>query len=119
MKMIDNLNVTELKEVLTWLKQYSFVRKNLWKRWEDLFKRKLLNKPYLLVEFPSNINKDLALEEALKVYVKIFDMKPEESDLELKETDAINWWIRVYFDDNMVDISYNRVETKIKNNLNY
>lgn len=119
MKMIENLNISELKKVLKWLNKYSLLRKNLWKRWEKLFKRWLSGKPYLLVEFTSSISKDLAFEEAFKVYVKTFNIKPEKVDVELMPTDTISWWIRVYFDDDMVDLSYNRVETKIKNNLNY
>ena len=40
-------------------------------------------------------------------------------DIEFKIVDTLKWWIRVYFNDDMVDISYNKVENKIKNSLNY
>ncbi len=119
MKTIENLNVSELKEILKSLRKYSFMRKNLGKRWEKLFKRGLSDKPQLLVEFFPWISEELAYEKSFKAYEKVFNIKPNKEDIEFKKVGTMKWWIRVYFDDDMVDISYNRVENKIKNSLNY
>ncbi len=114
MKIIDSIKSSDLKEILKWLKLYSLMRNQLGKRWENLFKRKLLNKHYLLVEYFSSIWKDIVFEESLKIYSKIFNIKPNKEDIIFKKIDNINWWIRIYFDDNMVDVSYSRIEKILK-----
>lgn len=114
MKIIDSIKSSDLKEILKWLKLYSDMKNKLGQRWEKLFKRELFNKHYLLVEYFSSLKEDTVIEESLKVYSKFFNIEPNKNEIILKKVDNINWWIRVYFDDNMVDVSFSRVEKILK-----
>lgn len=114
MKIIDSIKSSDLKKILKWLKRYSQIKAQLGKRWESLFKRELLNKNYLLVEYFPSVWEDLVVEESLKIYSKMFNITPNTKDIVLKKVDDIKWWMRVYFNDNMIDVSYSRVEKILK-----
>ncbi len=114
MKVIDNLNSKELKSILKGLKTYKEMKTKLWKRGIDLFKRELNKKPYLLVEYFPSLEKKEIIEKAIIFYKKAFNIDVKKEDLILKKVKDIKWWMKIYYNDSMIDISYARIEKKLK-----
>ena len=111
---IKNLNKSELKELLSYLNFYLDLSKKLWKRGRDFFKRSLTWASKLLVEYFPSINEDTAYEKSLKVYSNIFSMKPSKEDIRFEAKDYLLWWIKVYKDDMLVDLSFKKIEKMLK-----
>jgi len=105
----------ELKEILSNMKLYKDLTTKLWKRWKILFKSLIENKSIYKIEYYDKISNDLALEEWLKAFEKVFNEKIDKKDIIFREKSNLEWWIRVFKDDNMVDLSFSKIEKLIKN----
>jgi hypothetical protein len=92
------------------VKAYKELRNKLWNRWVEQFKRNIENKYLLLVEYFPSVGKDLAKDIALWIYKKHFDLDVNETDIIFVEKEALKWWIKVYKDDFMVDVSFSKIE---------
>jgi len=110
MKNIDSLSVTEAKGILKHLSLYRDMKKKLGKRGIALFKRNLSGEASFLVEHFSTVSEDLAFEKAQAVYKKTFDAEPKRSDIIFRQVPHIGGWIKVYMNDDMVDMSYSKVK---------
>lgn len=102
-------NEQDLKNILLSLRLYKDLIRKLWKRWKDLYKNYLDNVSSYKVEYFSSLWLEFAKEESLKVYKSIFKDNIELSRVKFIVNNNIFWWIRVYKDDNVVDISYKKV----------
>ncbi len=109
MLKIDNLSSLELKELLKKVKLYKDLTKNLWNRWKKLFKNITENTHSYKVEYFPSMNEEEVKKEALWVIEKVFGEKILEKDLNLVKKESLKWWIRVFKDDNLVDLSYKKV----------
>ena len=109
------LKKPELKKILSSLKLYLDLSKKLWKRWRDVFRRNLNWESKLLVEYFPSINKDIAYEKASQVYNKVFSINPSKKEIFFEEKNSILWWIKVYKDDMLVDLSFSKIERKLRN----
>lgn len=107
---IDNLNLSELKDLLKELKLYKNIKKQLWNRSNKLYNKLKKWEKSLVVEYFSSISKDLAFEESRKIFKNIFNLDAEESEITFLENSELKWWIRVYVDDKVVDLSYSKIE---------
>jgi len=107
------LNSKELKELLKSLKLYLDLTKKLWNRWKTIFNNILSWKKSYKVEY-SNLWKDTAWEEAINVFKKVFWVSPKEEEVSFLENKNILAWIKVFQDDNMVDISLKKAINQIK-----
>lgn len=107
---INNLNLIELKELLKELKLYNNLKKQLWDRWEKIYKNQKEWRMSLVVEYFPSISKKTAFEESKKIFKNIFNLDVEMSDLEFKENQNIKWWIRFYMNDKVLDLSYSKIE---------
>jgi len=112
MKNIENLKLDDLKKLLKQIKHYEALRKQLWNRWINSFKKELSWKNLFLVEYFSD--KDSAFEIASSVYKKSFNINVEKQDIIFVKKEDIKGWIKVYFNDYMVDISFSKIEKLIK-----
>jgi len=104
----DNISGEELKKILKTLKLYKDLTKKLWNRWKALFKSILTWESEYKVEYYTHASKDDSLEEAIKVYKKVFwdDVSPD--DIRLVEKESLEWGIKVFKDDNLVDLSFKK-----------
>jgi len=109
-----NLNKEELEKLLKDLNLYNDLRKKLWKRWTNLFKRNINSSNLLEVEYFSSISEDIAYDNALEIYMKVFNISPKRNEIRFISKDSIQWWIKVYKDDLMVDFSFSKVENILK-----
>lgn len=110
MKNIDSLSITDAKSVLKHLSLYRDMKKKLGARGVALFKRNLSGESSFLVEHFSTVSEDLAFSKAQTVYKKTFGLEPKRSDITFRQVDHIGWWIKVYMNDDMVDMSYSKVK---------
>lgn len=110
MTNLQNLDLQKLKDLLSWLKLYEDMSKKLWNRWKSLFKRNLYKQNNFLVEFYPSISQIEAYNVAREVYKKSFNIEVPEKNIKFSAKESILWWIKVYKDDSMVDLSFSKVE---------
>jgi len=109
-----NLKKDELEDLLKNLKLYNELWKKLWNRWVELFKRNLSGKNLLEVEYFPSINESIAYDNAMQVYSNIFKISPKKEEIRFVSKASIGWGIKVYKDDEMVDLSFSKVENILK-----
>lgn len=114
MQNFKDLWKTELKEILKKLKLYKTLTNELWNRGKQKFKRQLDGNPIFLVDYHSSLDDDYIYDKALKVYEKFFGVYPQKEEIIFKKNENISWWFRVFMDDNLVDLSFNKVKSLIK-----
>lgn len=110
---ISKLNKTELKSLLKDLKLYSKMKKELWKRWVKQYESIKTGIPILKVEYFSDVSKSDRESIAKDIYKKVFSIDNPEN-IEYKENINFGWWIRIYRNNDLVDMSFNKIEQKIK-----
>ena len=110
---IDNLSLSELKDLLKEVKLYRDLKEQLWGRSLKVFNSQKNGEKTLLVEYFPAVSKELAFNESKKVFKNIFNLDVEESEVIFRENNDILWWIRVYADDKVVDLSYLKIERNL------
>jgi len=104
----------QLKNLLNDLKFYKYATKKLWKRGRKVYKNKISDTSSYKVEFFPSIKEDIVIKEALKVYKDTFKDDISQDQISFIKNDNLDWWIRIYKDDNMVDLSFKKIEEKLK-----
>ena len=97
---IDNLGLSELKDLLKEVKLYRDLKTQLWNRWEKTYKK------------IKNWEKTLVVESK-KIFKNVFNLDVEQKDLKMEENAEIKWWIRIYMDDKVIDLSYLKIEREL------
>ena len=110
MEKLKKLNKAELKNLFKKLKLYSNLKRQLWDRGIIEFQRIINWKENYKVEYFKWISKWEALSEAIKIYKNIFNIDIDEKSITIKENNKLNWGIRIFKNDNMIDLSYKRIE---------
>jgi len=111
---LNNLDNDSLKNLLKDLKSYRSAIKKLWKRWTKVFSNLMNKKDSYVVEYAFWISKDDILNKVLEVYLKCFWVKPYENDLVFIENKNLIWWIKVFLNDNMVDLSFSKIKKSFR-----
>jgi len=101
---ITKMSREELQSVLKELRLY-----------RDLTERIQNGKHSYQVEYFSAVNPDLAWESAREIFSKVFKVNPKKEEVEFLKNDHLKWWIKVYLDDEVVDLSFDKVEKALKN----
>ena len=71
---IDNLGLSELKDLLKEVKLYRDLKTQLWNRWEKTYKKIKNWEKDLLVEYFPAISKELAFDESKKIFKNVFNL---------------------------------------------
>ena len=111
---IKKLSKEELTTLLKDLKLLSKLKKDLGKRWQKVFELKNENKNSYEVEYFPALSEEEAYLDALKIFNKVFSENPSKEEIRFVKSDFIKWWIRVYKNDNRVDLSFSKVEKLVK-----
>lgn len=111
---IDNLDFKQLKELLKEVRLYRDLKKQLWNRGKVLYKKLENGTNTLVVEYFSAMSEDLAWEESKKVFNKVFSLDLNRDEVTLLKNDNLKWWIKVYVNDKVMDLSYDRVERMVR-----
>lgn len=108
------LSKDKLKALLKDLNLYNNLTKKLWNRWKRLFNKIKYDKSYYLVEYYPYSDMDYITSKSLDVYNKFFSSKPDKNEIVFIPKKSVLWWMKVYKDDNVVDLSFEKVERNLK-----
>lgn len=111
---INSLSREELTSLLKKLKTYKSIMSNLGKRGQAEFERLESGKPMFTVEYYPTLTEDEAFNTASGVIEKVFGDKVEKSEITFTSKESIKGWIRVFKNDNMVDLSFSKIEKALK-----
>jgi len=109
-KRIQDLGLSDMKKLLSWLNKYSDMTKKLGSRWAHLFHKSLSWSHDYVVEYYSSLWEAAAYEQALWVYKKSFGQLPKREEITFINNDSVKGGMKVYFDDSLVDVSFKKVE---------
>jgi len=113
MEKIEKLNSVELKLVLKWLKLYSNLTKKLWNRWKAIFDKEISWNNTYKIEYTSSIGKEWAWEKATVAFEKVFWESPKKEKVSFILNDDILWWVKIFKNDDMVDLSLSKAMDQI------
>ena len=114
MKQLENMKLAEMKQVLSWLQQYSDMTKKLGKRGRDLFFRNLTNTNSYVVEYYPSFGEDAAWSQAQLIYKKSFYVSPEKKEVVFIAKEDVKGGMKIYMNDSLVDMSFDAVEKKMQ-----
>jgi hypothetical protein len=106
MQKVENLNKAELEELLKDLKVYKDLIKKVWKRWKIIFDNIFNQINEYSVEYYWDIEESYILAEAKSIYKKMFNIEVKNEDIKLIKNEKIKWGMKVYLNDNLVDLSF-------------
>lgn len=106
MQNIEGLWKVELEELLKDLRVYNDLIKKVWKRWRKIFNHVFNGINEYSVEYYWEIDESYILTEAKGIYKKMFDIDVKETDIKLVKNKKIKWGMKVYLNDNLVDLSF-------------
>lgn len=109
-----NLNRNEIKELLKDLNSYNNLTKKLWYRWKRVFDKLKNDKSYFLVEYYPYADIDFIFTKSIEIYKKFFLCNPSREEIVFSPKKSLLWWMKVYKDDNMVDLSFEKIEKNLK-----
>ncbi len=110
MKQLENINLTDAKNLLKDMRVYADMTKKLGNRGKTLFMKGLLGQKTYKIEYFPALWVDGAWSQAEGIFSKSFWVKAKKEEVEFVENADLKWWMKVYCDDNMVDLSYKKVE---------
>lgn len=114
MEKLDNLKAADLKIILKWLKLYSGLTAKIWKRGKDLFHRELDGWYSYKIEYTSSMWIDSAWKQGESAFEKSFWTAPVKTEVDFIENDKIDGGIKIFKNDDMVDLSLSMAINQIK-----
>lgn len=111
---IQSLGLEDSKKVLKSLRLYKDLSKKLGRRGRKIFSDTTTGTHSYIVEYFPNVWKEYALEKALYVYEHTFEVIPKKEEVFLVEKNHLISGLKVYFDDNCVDLSFKNIENKLQ-----
>jgi len=110
----DINNKKDLKEILYLLKLYKDLINKVWKRWKDIFRKSINNYSKYRVEYSSSLSLDYVKNKSLDIYLDFFKDNIENKQILFIKNDSIWAWIRLYRDQDMLDLTYKKIEENFK-----
>jgi len=114
MNNLEWKSLSDLKEVLKSLRLYKNLSEKLWNRWRNIFKSIVTNTSIYKIEYFESASKEDALAQWLVAYNKVFGITPKATEVNLIAKKSLEWWIRIYKDDNLVDLSFRKASEALK-----
>lgn len=111
---IKNMSKQELVSLLKQLKLYREIRKKIWKRWSHIFKKMIWKTTDVKVEYAKNVEENFAKIKAWKILKNIFWLSVEKDEIISIKKDNLIGWIKIYVDDNMIDLSFLKFYNTLK-----
>lgn len=110
MKQLEKIDLAQAKDILKKLRSYSDMSKKLWLRGRELFMKNFTGTQSFTVEYFPALGEDSAWNTAQDVFKKSFSLSPKREEVKFNENKNIKGGMKVYVNDNMVDLSYKKVE---------
>ncbi len=104
----------ELKRILKNLRLYKELVKKVWKRWKKIYHNKFDWINEYLVEYYWDLDNAYVLEKAKEVYKKTFGIDVKDDDIKIEQKETVKWGIKIYLNDNLLDLSFLRFYNLLK-----
>lgn len=113
---VSKLEKTQLQEVLRELQMLRSLQKALGKRGRNEYMRKKDKIDMLKVEYfdTSETSFWFIQQTSIELFKKLFWSNVTVSQIEFVKNQNLKWWMRIYCNDSMYDMSYNRFEQILK-----
>ncbi len=113
---ISTLDKLQLKNLLKKLQILNSLTKSLWNRWKKEFERINSWVNFYKIEYfeVSNDTLNFVKEKAVESFEKLFKIKIWIDEICFAKNQNLKWWMRLYYNDNMFDLSYNKFEGLLK-----
>ena len=103
---IKKLSKKELKILLKDLKTYKDLVKKVWNRWREIFDHIYHGHDKYFVEYYGDADTEYIAKKAKSIYEKVFKKEVKKKNIEIKRNDTIGWWMKVYCNDSLIDLSF-------------
>lgn len=108
---MTNLEITkyskdDLLQIVKLLKKYRNLKKNIWRKSFEVINADLKQEHRLLVEYFPGVQKKDVFNLVKDLYKNIFWIEPLEDKITWKENSNLKWWARLFFWDDLLDISF-------------
>lgn len=108
----QKLEKEDLKKLLKNLKYISSMIKDLWrKRWMKEYDNIYSWKAFYFVEYYPSMSLQDVKDLSIKIYSKSFNEKVSIDEIIFKENPSLDWWLRIFSNYNMLDLSYKKIES--------
>lgn len=111
---ISNLNKVQLKDLSKKLKLLSSLKKSLGKRGEKEYQRIQNGVNAYVVEYFDTQDVSFIRQSALNAFQKKFWVTLDESQVEFRINNTLQWGFRIFCNDMMCDFSFKRFENLMK-----
>lgn len=111
---MKQLSTEELQNLLVYLQPHieSFLEEiHTWKKWKNNV-AKTSNR--FFVEYFPGANLDFIWEKSIYVYNHFFSASPKKEDITFIPKESIGWGMKVYLDDNYLDLSFEKIEKNLR-----
>lgn len=105
---------SELQTLLKGLKSYRALEKFVGRRGRAIFARVQSGEKLYRVEYFGEENRDVLESMVISAYTQHFGETIDSKSIEWKQNDAICGGIRIFSGDDMMDISFQEVENRLK-----
>ncbi|MFK7779942.1 MAG: hypothetical protein QM490_02245 [Candidatus Gracilibacteria bacterium] len=103
---LDKAKKEELKVLLKNLRLYKDLVRKIGKRGEKIYHNIFNGVNEYLVEYYGDLDKSYVLREAQEIYKNIFNIEVKDSDIRLVQSEKIKGGMKVYLNDNLLDLSF-------------
>lgn len=113
---ISKLNKVELKYILNKLVSLNSLKKYLWNRWIKEFNRINNWINFYKIEYYDFWSMSLSYikEKSIESFKKLFWIDVKITEIQFVANQNLKWWFRIYFNDNIYDLSYKKFENQLK-----
>jgi hypothetical protein len=111
---ISTLSLSDAKSILQQCRLYKDLTKKLGKRGRTLFHHSVEGTHSFIVEYYPNIDAEYVLEKAVSLYQSVFQVVAKKEDIVLVEKNHLLSGMKVYYDDNCIDLSFKSIEYKLR-----
>ncbi|NCP77339.1 hypothetical protein GW819_01675 [Candidatus Gracilibacteria bacterium] len=111
---ISTYSKSELTTLLKGLKSYRALEKFVGKRGRAIFARERSGTKLYRVEYFGGENRSILEPIAIAAYARHFGETIDSKSIEWKQNDTIRGGIRIFSGDDMMDISFQEVENRLK-----
>ncbi|EKE29951.1 MAG: hypothetical protein ACD_2C00073G0039 [uncultured bacterium (gcode 4)] len=105
---------TELEQLSKILKKFRNLRRNVGKKSSEVLHYELTWTQRILVEYFPTLKKEDVQDETLKIFKGFFWIELNPEDITWKENEILAWGMRVFFWDDMVDLSFESMRNRLR-----
>ena len=111
---ISQYSLTDMRELRRFLSTYARMVQRMGKRGRAHAKRRFFGTKNLVCTHAPGLSDDFVCEQAVQVYQKKFDLHVDPDTICLRSKAELAGGMQVFCDDQMVDLSYNRIKRRLR-----